>query len=412
MGCEPVQSPSWAVRISPRLGRAGGRRRDDADGRRGIDRDADARGGGGRAGVVGGGHHDAHDGADVVAAQRVGRVGRADEVDAVVAERVAALPLVGVEQRLRAGPGAVVGGQRLAVHAVAGDGGQRRCWQGGSTVTAALGAVAAPVTPPALEAVTSARMVRVDVGRGQRVRAARLAGDRHAVGARAVAALPHDVEVDRRRAGPGAGVERERAALGRGAGEGRGGRVGRRVGDHGAGRGRVGGRVAGDVGGGDLDADAPVHVGAGQRVGRGGRAGDVGAVRAVGVAALPLVGVGERGRAGPGPVGGRDDLAVAQHAGDGGERGVDRRVGVDRGRRRGGGGGVAGVVGGRDRRCGRSSRRRRRSARSSRPWRRRCRRSWRRARRSAATARRSRAARCRSSRRSWWSASGRRGRLR
>ena len=76
----------------------------------------------------------------------------------------------------------------------------------------------------------------------------------------------------------------------------------------------VGGGAAAGVRAGDAHADRAADVGRGERVGRAGRAGDVGAARARGVAAPPLVGVGDRRRARPGADGGRQRLAVARGA--------------------------------------------------------------------------------------------------
>ena len=141
---------------------------------------------------------------------------------------------------------------------------------------------------------------RADVAGAERVGAVRRARDVGAVVARGVAALPLVGEVDRAGAGPRAGVGGQRLA------------VERRAGGRRACRSSAGGSTAtlapgtevatsspGAVGRGDLDHDRVADVGGRQVVGRAGGAGDVGAVRAVGVAALPLVRVGERVGAGP-----------------------------------------------------------------------------------------------------------------
>src|SRR6266508_1726158 len=69
-------------------------------------------------------------------------------------------------------------------------------------------------------------------------------------------------------------------------------------------------------------------------VGRAGRAGDVRAAAAVGVAAPPLVVVTERGRASPRAAVGGERGAVARRSRDGGRGAVGRAGGRDRGGRR------------------------------------------------------------------------------
>src|SRR3954464_6404214 len=83
---------------------------------------------------------------------------------------------------------------------------------------------------------------------------------------------------------------------------------GRRV--HGGRRGGARRVAAARVRGGDDDADGVADVGGREVVGGAGGAGDVGAVGAGGVAALPLVGEGDRGRAGPRAVVGGERAAV------------------------------------------------------------------------------------------------------
>ena len=80
---------------------------------------------GGAAADVGGGHDDLDDVVDVAGHERVGRSSGAQDVDAVRAVGVAALPLVAEVDRLRADPGAGVGGQRVRRRA-----GRRRCSAG------------------------------------------------------------------------------------------------------------------------------------------------------------------------------------------------------------------------------------------------------------------------------------------
>ena len=105
-------------------------------------------------------------------------------------------------------------------------------------------------------------------------------------------------------------------------------------------RGRLGARGVG--GGHDHDDHGAGHV-AGGHVRAAGGAVDVDALRAVGVAALPLVRVGQRARARPGARVGRQRPADVIVAGDRRGDRVGRRRGQDRAGRAGGGV-VAGVV--------------------------------------------------------------------
>ena len=93
--------------------------------------------------------------ADVGRRQRVGRAGGAGDVGAVAAVGVAALPLVGVGDRRGAGPGAGIGGQRLAVARACPRRSGRRCWPAASASAVAVGAAAVGTLPPALVAVTT-----------------------------------------------------------------------------------------------------------------------------------------------------------------------------------------------------------------------------------------------------------------
>ena len=107
-------------------------------------------------------------------------------------------------------------------------------------------------------------------------------------------------------------------------------RVDRRVALHDRARRAVAGVAAGGVRAGHLDAHGVAGVGVGERVGRVGRAGDIRAVRAGRVAALPLVGVGHRLRAVPRAVVRGQRLAGRGRAGGGRRDDADRRRGRDR----------------------------------------------------------------------------------
>ena len=143
---------------------------------------------------------------------------------------------------------------------------------------------------------------RADVGGGEQVALRRSAPVMSAqLSAAAVAALPLVAEGRRRAAGPAARVGGHRLALLHRPVHRRRDRVlggDRRRRDRAGGRGGGGG-VAGAVAAGDLDADRRADVGGCEQVALPGLPGDVGAVEAAAVAALPLVAEGRGGAAGP-----------------------------------------------------------------------------------------------------------------
>ena len=338
-------------------------------------------------------------------------VGRAGDGDAVGAVDVAALPLVLVGQRPGARPGAGIGGQRPADVLVAGDGRRRRVGRrrGQEGAGRARRAVAAAVVGRGHDDHDSVALVIV----AERVAVVGRAVDVLAVVAVLVAALPLVGVGDRRRAAPGAGAGRQRPTQLHGARDDRRGRVvRRRSADRGGGDRRGDGDVGDRVGGGHDHGDRVPDVVPARRVGVVRGAGDVGAVDAVGVAALPLIRVVDRQRAGPGPGLGGERATVGRGARDARRHRVHRRVGGDGGGRAGRlGGGAAAVRRGdlhHDRVPGVGAGRASRSGRR----RRRCRRSCCRRRRSAATGRCSRAGGCRPSHRGPRSACRRRARCR
>src|SRR5215216_7807102 len=159
------------------------------------------------------------------------------------------------------------------------------------------------------------------------------AADRGAVGTARVAALPLVGVGDRLRPAPAARGRRQRLPVLRRAGDRRGRGVDRRrrrpLYDRRRGRGGAG--RAGGVAGRHDDAQPAADVGTRHRVGRTGGAADRGAVGTARVAALPLVGVGDRLRPAPAARGRRQRLPVLRRPGDRRRRGVDRRRGRPRG---------------------------------------------------------------------------------
>src|SRR5699024_5734113 len=130
-------------------------------------------------------------------------------------------------------------------------------------------------------------------------------------------ALPLVRVGERAGAGERAVVGGQRLAVDGRAGDARRGRAHRRRGGHGGARGGARGVVARDVRAGDDDAYGAADVAGAERVGAGRGSGDVGAVRAVGVAALPLVRVGDRVGAREAAGVGAQRAAVLRAAGDG-----------------------------------------------------------------------------------------------
>ena len=207
IGPVPVQVPGSATSVSPSTGARRRRRRAAGGGR--VDVDARARYGrrDARAAGVAGGDLDDDRVIDVGGHERVGGVGGAGDVEAVRAVGVAALPLVGVGDRRRAGPGSVDGGQRLAVLEHAGDRRDERVDRRRGLRRSRLRRVAGHAAATVGRGHDDAQDV-VDVAGHQRVGGVDRAEDVDAVGAVLVAALPLVGEVERRGAGPGAGVAR------------------------------------------------------------------------------------------------------------------------------------------------------------------------------------------------------------
>src|SRR6185503_4824148 len=280
----------------------------------------------GAAAVVRRGHDDAHGPADVGRRQRVGATRRIGDVGAGGARGVAALPLVGERDRRRPAPGAGGGGQGrpVARRAVDGRGDLVDGRVGGDGARDGRRGGARPAGVRRRDGDAQRPMDVVGAGGVGRIRGA---GDGRAVRAVGVAAPPLVGERDRLRAVPGARVGGEGGAVRRRTGDGRRGAHGRRDRVDGRGRGRGRPRRARDVRGRDGDAQGSAHVGRGRAVRALRRAGDVGAPGPVGAAAAPLVGVVDRGRAGPGPLVGGERRPVARRAGDRGRRGARGRDG-------------------------------------------------------------------------------------
>ena len=169
------------------------------------------------AGVVRRGHDD-HDGvALVVVGERVRGVGGAGDVDAVRAVLVAALPLVGVGDRVGARPGA--GRRRSACRPASTpprDGGRGRVARRRGDDRGASRRRVAVTSPPSLSAVTTTVIGVADVVRARRVGVAVAPGMSAQLVAVGVAALPLVGVVDRRVPVQVPGVGGQRAAVGPG----------------------------------------------------------------------------------------------------------------------------------------------------------------------------------------------------
>ena len=233
------------------------------------------------------------------ATARVGRRGRAGDVRAGGAGGVAALPLVGVGDRRRAGPGArrrrSASSPSRAVPETTGT----TVFTGGAAATTPVTAETADELPPAFVPVTTTRSVPPTSAATARVGRDGRAGDVRAAGARGVAALPLVGVGDRRRAGPRARRRRQRLARHAPCPRRREHRVDRRRRSDDRADGGDGERVAAAFVPVTFERSVPPTSADDERVGRGRRARDVRAGGARGVAALPLVGVGDRRRAGP-----------------------------------------------------------------------------------------------------------------